>query len=114
MRIEKMRCRDNSQTEHASGHVLLSNRALQCNCVVRDWIYPMGYVFVDITKDGNILITPTMDKSGYKVSKFGGQVRITYCQASQYLNIPEHKRIYCERLDDGKILCKANEAYKNE
>lgn len=91
------------------GHVLLNGNHLICNCVVRDWIYPRKFAFIHVN-NGNVIIEPTDNDCGYKVSKFGSQVRITYFYAKKFLEIPESTRIYCEKMKDGRILCKVSEA----
>lgn len=91
------------------GHIILFGSKIQCNCVVRDWIFPRNFAFIHVD-NGNLIIEPTDDDNGYKISKQGHQVRITYCYAKRFLEIPERKRIYCEKTDDGRILCKVKEA----
>lgn len=84
----------------------LSRYSLTLSCIVRDWILPHRFVKIDIDDSKNIILTPTNSTSEYCVSVFNGQARITACALLNLVPIEEGKRIPCERLEGGAIICR--------
>lgn len=74
------------------------------NIAVRDVILPKEYVFIDYDGKNKIVLIPTNDSAGYKVSlKADGEASIGYCAQKKVLALPLNKRIYGKIEDNGTI-----------
>lgn len=84
----------------------LSGRTLNLSCVVRDWILPRRFVRIDVDDSQNIIFTPSNDASEYSVSVCGGQAKVGVCALLNIVSLEESKRMPCEKLESGAILCR--------
>lgn len=72
---------------------------------VREFVLPHKYVKVELDKDKNIVFTPSDDPNDYACVISNYQMKVGACALSNLISIENGKRLYCERLGDGRILC---------
>jgi len=107
MRVMRQRCRRTDRATQGGFFINKQTGAFNCSAEVRDAILPYKYVFIDI-EDNRIIITPTEDEAGYKVSICHGQAKITYQAANKVLPIKDKVRIYGEKRKDGALSFEAS------
>lgn len=107
MRVQRQRCRRTDKASQGGFFVNKQTGAFNCSAEVRDAIIPHKYVFIDI-EDNRVIITPTDDEAGYKVSICHGQAKITYQAANRVLPLKNKVRIYGEKRQDGTLSFEAS------
>ena len=88
--------------------VYIARPNLSMNAGVRDWILPYKYVFLDIKDNGDFVMIPTNDESGYKLTITNGHAQFSCCGLLSQIDVKQKIRIMCEKQNDGTILCKAS------
>lgn len=84
---------------------------LRFNCEVRDHLLPYRFCFVEITEDGDVMLTGTDDPNGYRIS-ISKAFQASISQAMIDSALPEHgkMRVPCTLLPDHTVLARMAEA----
>ncbi len=88
----------------------LCNPCVLFSAGVRDWIMPHTNVYIDVMENGDFVIIPTSNECGYKITICNGQAKISCRGLLRAMPVKMNARIYCKKVEDGKILCMASKA----
>jgi hypothetical protein len=108
MKVQKKKYMGIHRSQKEQFYVYLCRPSIRLNAGVRDWVLPCKYVFLETCENGDFCLIPTENIEGYKVSITNGQAKFSCCGLLAEMNVIERVRIPCEKLNDGKILCKAS------
>ena len=108
MKVKKKKYMGIHRSEKELFYVYLRRPNISLNAGVRDWVLPHKYVHLETCENGDFYLIPTESEEGYKVSITNGQAKFSCCGLLAEMSVIERVRIPCEKLRDGKILCKAS------
>ena len=90
--------------------VTWTSNGLYISAGLRDWIEPYHYLAIAIDENDNIVLTPTNNTNQYTVVKGAkGQTQVSCYGLLHYFSSRCGKRMPCERLDNGAILCRTGQ-----
>lgn len=75
---------------------------------VRDEVLPHTHCYLDIDENGDLVLTPTYDKTAYSATITGNQMKLSGFHLRSIVGDMRGRRIRCEKRD-GKIICKISE-----
>lgn len=79
--------------------------SLLLNARARDFILPYRHVNYEVLDESRLLLTPTNDEDGYKLSiAKNGSASITWCHAEHFFSIPENEVCPITFEDDGSLI----------
>jgi len=94
------------QTVKRELFVTRNRNQLNFSASVRDLILPHKFIKIELDKDKNIIFTPTDEPNEYSVVMSNYQMKIGICSITNLVNIENGRRMHCEKLSDGRILCR--------